>query len=51
MSLGEDGGIPQPMVDQALEEEARARGEFPPPPEPEAPVPPLRERLLLKDPR
>ncbi len=46
----EEEGIPQPMVDQALEEEARARGEFPPM-EPEPLRPPLRERLLLKDAR
>jgi hypothetical protein len=47
----EEEGIPQPMVDQALEEEARARGELPPPMEPEVPRPPLRERLLLGDAR
>lgn len=46
----EEEGIPQPMVDQVLEEEARARGEFPPM-EPEVTTPPLRERLLLKDAR
>jgi hypothetical protein len=44
-------GIPQPMVDQALEEEARARGEFPPVEPEAAPTPPLRERILLKDAR
>jgi hypothetical protein len=44
-------GIPQPMVDQALEEEARARGEFPPVEPEAAPSPPLRERILLKDAR
>ncbi|UCC92243.1 MAG: hypothetical protein JSW25_06095, partial [Thermoplasmata archaeon] len=50
--VDEDEGIPQPMVDQALAEEARARGEFPPP-EPEVDMTrrPLRERLLLKDAR
>jgi hypothetical protein len=48
----EDEGIPQPMVEQALAEEARAKGEFPPPePEEEVPSPPLRERVLLKDAR
>lgn len=41
-----DEGIPQPMVDQVLAEEARARGEFPPS-EPEVVGPPLRERILL----
>lgn len=48
----EEEGIPQPMLDQALAEEARARGELPPPePEVKVPTPPLRERLLLKDAR
>jgi hypothetical protein len=48
----EDDGIPQPMVEQALAEEARARGEFPPPePEMVVPRPPIRERILLKDAR
>ena len=48
----EEEGIPQPSVDQALAEEARARGDLPPPePELEVPTPPLRERILLKDAR
>ena len=48
----EEEGIPQPMLDQALAEEARARGELPPSePEIQAPTPPLRERFLLKDAR
>ncbi|MCK5415755.1 MAG: hypothetical protein KAJ35_10275, partial [Thermoplasmata archaeon] len=48
----EEEGIPQPMLDQALAEDARAMGELPPPePEVKVPTPPLRERLLLKDAR
>jgi hypothetical protein len=45
-----DEGIRQPMVEQALAEEARARGEFPPP-EPEVVLEKLslRERIFLKD--
>ncbi|MCJ2540901.1 MAG: hypothetical protein LN414_06510 [Candidatus Thermoplasmatota archaeon] len=51
-ALEDEEGIPQPMLDQALSEDARARGEFPPPePEVKVPTPPLLERLLLKDAR
>jgi hypothetical protein len=45
-----EDGIPQPMVEQALAEEAMARGETPPPkPGPDEYQPPFRERLLLRN--